>query len=256
MIACSSLRELGAGARLGLTAIVLTLAGGYLASVLYVQEHYANQDEDPELSLDDFVASYHGIDRPPRLLTAMEGPHGEEFLPEPGERRAILDWLRSDRISEDYDSLELGLSSPAEILDARCIRCHSRGAAEGGGIGDTLPLEFWDDIEPLAFGMRRDPVPEEILLTSTHAHASSLALISLAAALLLLATRWAGRSRDLLLAVHGLALAADLGAWWLARESAAFVAVILGAGLVYGLSLALALGLVVLDLWLPRRPRA
>jgi len=245
------LRELSAALRAGLSGVVLVLLLGWGASIAHLAEHHENRDGRTGVSLDDLQGAYHGLDRPAPLLARLEENHPPE-LPEE-ERRVLVSWLRGDRLSEGYDDLDLGDAAPAEILDRSCLGCHARRAEEGEGIGQSVPLEYWDDVKKVAYSLRVEPVPTEILLASTHTHALSLAAITLGIGLLLVGTRWPRFLRHGLCLVGGLALAADLACWWLARLNAAFVPILAVAGTVYVAAMTLASLAVLFDLWLPRR---
>ena len=61
----------------------------------------------------------------------------------------------------------------------------------------------------------------------------------------------------ILVGLTGLALMADIGSWWLAKQADVFVYVIVGAGGVYNGGTALLVLLITLDMWLPKgRARA
>jgi hypothetical protein len=245
------LRDLDFGARFALTLLVLVLAGGLAASAFHLVEHHQNRDEQPGVSLEDLEGAYHGVDTTAPLVMALERGHPNELAE--SERATLLKWLGSKRISEDYDNLDLGDAAPAELIQRGCVQCHAKGAKQGDGIGETLPLSRWDEIKPLAFSKQLSATPVSVLAASTHAHALSLGVLSIVIGLLLLATRWSAFVRNGLFAVAALALFADLASWWLARESASFVLVIAAAGLTYGIATALSLVAIVLDLWLPKR---
>jgi hypothetical protein len=244
------LRRLPFALRAGLSGVVLALGLGLWASLAHLRTHHEKRDEQPGLSLDDLVASYHGIHAPARLAESLRAGHAPE-LPAP-ERAALLAWLASARVAEDYDNADLGAQAPAEILAARCTSCHARASQDPGA---ALPLEYWDDVKKLAFARDLPATPLEIVTTSAHAHASSMALLTLAAMALAFCTRWPAWLRCGGAALGGLALAADLAGWFLARESAAFVHLIAGAGALWSGWMALSLSAVLLELWLPERER-
>jgi len=243
------LRELGAAVRLGLSGIVLSLLLGVWASLEHLEDHHQNRDGEAGVSMDDLVGAYHGLDRPARLVVSLEGGHPEE-LPA-AERTILLEWLGGGRVSEQYDDLELGDASPAEVIDRRCLDCHARQATEGDGIGQEVPLEYWDDVAKLAFSRSVEATPPEILVTSLHTHALSLALVSLAALGLLLATRWPQTIQGLLAAMGGVGLIVDLASQLAARGSEVFVWGVAAGGALWALSTVLACIAVLLDLWLP-----
>jgi len=248
LAAWPKLRELGFAPRLALSALVLVFLGGLAASALHLVQHHENRDEAPGVSLTDLRGAYLGVQTTAPLVSALQRGHSDE-LPA-AEREVLLRWLASGRISEDYDNLDLGDAAPAEMLQRSCVTCHSRQAEDE--LARALPLEYWDDVSKVAFSRRIDPVPVSILAASTHTHALALGTVTLAAAALLLATRWPRSVRHGLTLVVSLSLFADIGAWWAVRAIPSLFLALVAAGAVYLGTLALALLLVLLDLWLPR----
>jgi len=244
------LRSLPCALRAGLSGVLLALALGLWASLDHLRNSQERRDEVAGFTLDDLVANYHGIHAPSRLASAVRGGH-PEGLAAP-DRDALLAWLGSTRVAEDYDNADMGAHAPAEILAARCASCHARKSQDPGA---QLPLEFWDDVKQLAFARELPATPVEIVTTSLHAHASSMALLTLAVMALAWCTRWPAWLRSGGALVGGLALIADLGSWFLARESAAFVYVIAAAGVLWAAWMAFALVLVFAELWLEEKKR-
>lgn len=239
------LRSLPCALRAGLSGVVLALLLGLWASLDHLRTAEEKRDEVAGLSFDDLVANYHGIHAPSRLSEALRAGHAPQ-LPE-AERAALLAWLGSTRVAEDFDNADLGARAPAEILSARCTSCHARKSQDQGS---ALPLEYWDDVKQLAFARELPATPRELVVTSLHAHASSMALLTLAVMALCFCTRWPAWLRCGAALVGGLALVADLASWLLARESAAFVYVIAAAGALWACWMALALVSVLAELWL------
>jgi hypothetical protein len=175
-----------------------------------------------------------------------------QYLPDEEEYRSMVQWLESDRISEDYDSLELGDFAPAEIIAVRCLHCHNRDGAEAAEADPekVVPLEYWDDVKKVAFPKNLDPVPLSILVTSTHTHALTIPLVALVTSLLFLATAWPKGLRYGVVLLFFLALLLDVGSWWLARVWMPACYLILGAGGVFGALGGLQLLGAFLDTWL------
>ncbi len=243
------LRDLDLGARLALSCLVLVFAGGLAAAGAHLFLHHENRDERPGVSLEDLEGAYHGVRVTAPLILSMEREHPEE-LP-PAERELLVQWLRGERISEDYDNLDLGDSAPAEILARACLPCHSQAEATEG----VPPLEYWEDVSKVAFSREVQAVPLQILVASTHTHALALAGLSLVVGLLWLATRWPRALKSWLFALSCLALTADLACWWLARDNAALVLLIAVSGAVYVSTTGLFLLGILADLWLPASKR-
>ena len=240
------LKDLGLFFRLGISCLVVTLLGGYVVSGVHLRNHYDNRDERPGFTLDDVRAAYHGISSPSPLRVALEDGHPED-LSDP-DRAALLAWLDSERVSQDYDNLDLGDEAPAEIIAISCLDCHARGAADPGS---AVPLEYWDDVRPLAFSTEIQPAPDEIIALSQHTHAPSMAMVLLIVGALGAMTRWPRVLTGLLVLVGGAGLLVDMAGWWLAKDNAAWVYAIVGGGLAQGASVTLLGVLSLADLWLP-----
>lgn len=247
MVTASRLRALPAPARLGLSGIVLALLLGLWAALEQLDEHHRNRDGVPGVSLDDLTGAYHGLDRTAALAVALERGH-PEGLPA-AERNVLQAWLAGGKVSEQYDDLELGDSSPAEVLGRSCLDCHAR--TSGDAAAAAVPLEYWDDVARVAFSRSLEPTPRAILWTSLHTHATSLAVLSAVALALLWATRWPRGLAGWVAGVCGVSLAVDLACQLLARDFEALVLGVAVGGALWGLSLALTCALVLLDLWLP-----
>ncbi|HTF86980.1 MAG TPA: hypothetical protein VK843_01130 [Planctomycetota bacterium] len=245
-----SLRELGLAARLGLSALLVVISGGFIASGAHLINQHENRDERPGVSLTDLEGAYHGVQARAPLLEAIERGHPPELTA--AERGVLLSWLGGKRQSEDYDSIELGADAPAEILARRCVACHSRAGLEGEHKDAKVSLASWSDVSKLAISRRVEPLPAKVLAASTHAHALALAPLSLLLAVLVFATRFGRRLGGLLLATSGLALLADLSSWWLAREFSGLTPLIVVSGGVYALANAVSILLILADLWLAR----
>ncbi|MHC5005391.1 MAG: hypothetical protein ACYTJ0_19995 [Planctomycetota bacterium] len=251
------LRALPFGVRLGLSTLLLVMLGGFAASFTHLRDHHENRDERPGLTVDDLVGAYHGIRSEAPLLRALRADHPAELEGATplaaAERQTLLDWLEGDRISGDYDNLDLGDMAPAEIIAVNCLGCHARDAEQGGEAAATLPLEYWDDVRSVAFSREINPTATEIVVTSMHTHALSLSALSIVLAGLLILTRWPRTLVSAAIALAGLGLLADLAGQWLTRSSPGLVWMIVAGGGVYGGVSCLSILAVLADAWLPRR---
>lgn len=243
------LRNLSLGARLGLFGLILVIWMGHAASLYHMHDHYQNRDERPGMTLDDIRSAYHGLNSPAAIKTALERKH-PTGLPD-ATRDALLKWLASDKVAENYDNLDLGDQTPAELMAASCISCHDAKSAKekGGGVA----LSTWEDVRKVAFSRTINPVPVRVLAISTHTHALALAALSGVVIALTLKTRRCSKFVSLLVGINGLSLAADIAGWWLARHHSDVVYLIVGAGALYNVSLVLMTLLVVAELIAPAK---
>lgn len=249
------MRALPCVARLALTLLLLVNLGGFAASGVYLITHHENRDDRPGFTMDDVRGHYHGVRSGSPLVDALERKHpgeieGADPLPE-RQRLILLDWLGTDRLIEGFDDMDLGDDAPAEILAVSCLSCHTR--ASDDPIGQALPLEYWDDVRPLASSREITPVDPKVLLASTHTHAIGLGTISLLIVCLMLLTRWPSRLKNGLALICSLGLFVDLSAWWVARDVGSIVPLIVVGGTAYIGAMALMLLAILADLWLPER---
>jgi hypothetical protein len=244
-----TLRKLPLGARIGIGALVAVLLGGLCASGLYMKQHHEVRDGEKGLTMTDLEGAYHGVRATAPLVLALERNH-PEGLGE-ADRKVLSDWLGSNRITEDYDNLDLGESAPAEILDMSCLECHSRNSSDR--VASALPLEYWDDVKKLAFSREIEPADPKVLLASTHAHSLALSIQALVLALLALLTRFSRKLISGVLCVAGISLAVDIAGWWLARGAVAWVPALVAGGALFAATNAFLAVLVLLDLMLPDR---
>ncbi|MBC7835343.1 MAG: hypothetical protein H7Y88_09620 [Phycisphaerales bacterium] len=245
------LADLPWGARLGLAFLVLTLLGGLAASMQHLVFHHQNRDEQPGVSVEDIQGAYHGVKTTAPLRGALERNHPPAMSE--ADRDVLVKWIASDRISEDYDNLDLGDAAPNELIARNCLSCHGRSAADP--IAKTVPLEFFDDIKKVAFSREVSPVDIKILAASTHTHALSLGMLTIVVSALLLLTGLPRRLSGLAIFIAGFMLLADLAAWWIARDYADVVYIVIGAGAAYNATTAIMLVAVLVELLLGGRAK-
>jgi hypothetical protein len=242
------LRSLPYSFRVGIALLTITLLGGYIVSGLHLKWHYDNRDEEPGLTINDIIGAYHGVQSPSPLVSALEAGHPDD-LSEP-ERNALLEWLRGDRLSQDYDNLDLGENAPSEIIAFNCLDCHTR-TASGEQAFPSVPLEYWDDIQSIAYSKDIQPAGENIVAMSQHAHAPTMAIILIVIGWLTVCTRfWKGLT-GLVLMVSAAGLLVDMAGWWITRDYADFAyAVVVGGG-IYAAGTSLLGLMIIIDCLLP-----
>lgn len=242
------LRSLPFFARLGLTGMMVVLLLGMGASAAHLIYHDANRDESPEFTMDDVRAAYHGLDRPPVLQTSLEHGHPETLKPE--QREVLLKWARSGRITEDYDSIDLGAASPSEIIASSCVSCHAANGKDPKAA--AIRLASMENVKKVAFGKKVNPNPVKIVAASMHAHAPALGMLGIVLAGLTWMTRLQRGVAAGMIGLMGLALAMDFSCWWLARTYEPAVWGIVVGGAVSNGIMGLMTVLVVVDAWWPR----
>ena len=245
--------------RWGMALLALCLVGGYIVSGVYLHQHYEGRDERPGLTLRDIEGAYHGVTTPSPMLSALENGHPDDL--EPGllldqDREALIAWLKSDRVREDYENFDLGDQMPADIIAVSCLDCHARDAT-GNSAGEhavpEMSLEYAEEVFALADSTRILPKDPENIVRSLHAHAPSMAVCTMMLALLGGMTRFPRPLIGAVVLVAAVGLIADLAGQYLARVSVrewTYAIVLGGFAASAGVTL---LGLaVVIDALIPR----
>lgn len=242
------LRSLPYSFRVGIALLVVTLLGGYIVSGLHLSWHYDNRDEVPGLTMNDIIGAYHGVQTPSPLVSALESGHPDTLADR--DRTALLEWLRGGRLSQDYDNLDLGEEAPSEIIAVSCLDCHTRTASAAGSM-PGVPLEYWDDIQSIAYSKNIQPAGANIVAMSQHAHAPSMAVILIVLGWLAICTRFCKRLTGVILMVSGAGLLVDMGGWWITRQYADFAYALVVGGGVYAIGTTLLGLMVIFDCLLP-----
>lgn len=243
------LRSLPFFGRVGLTGLMVVLLLGMGASAAHLVFHDGNRDESPDFTMDDVRAAYHGLDRPPVLQTSLERGHPETLKPE--QREVLLKWVKSGRISEDFDSIDLGAASPSEIIASSCVSCHAASGKDAKAAAIRLaPMEA---LKKVAAPKRVNVTPVKIVAMSMHTHALALGMLGIVLAGLAWMTRLPRGLAAGMIGLTGIALATDFSCWWLARTyEPAVWGIVVGGAISNGL-MGLMTVLVVVDAWWPMR---
>jgi len=244
------LRDLPGSARLGVFALMLLIIGGLAASGAHLFFHDQNRDEQPGLTTTDIKGVYHGVNATAPLLSSLRAGHPETLLP--NDRETLIKWLEGTRIAEDYDNLDLGDAAPGELIASNCASCHASRSTVPDAM-PSLPLERWDDVKAVAFSKDIRPNDVKILAASTHTHALSLATLAAVVSLLLLMSTWPRMLVGLLVGIMGVALTADMAAWWISRPYENAIYVIIACGAAFSGSMALACLMVMAEVFKPAK---
>jgi hypothetical protein len=233
------LRALVLPARLLLTFFILGAAAGLAAGEGTVLAAHAGADGRPGLSMEDLRRVFHGREGWTLLASKVDGGSMEKHVPVPSERKVLLDWARAGAAREGFDA-------PRAVLDLRCVKCHSPGGEnEGSPFADSreggaryeLVARYAEPDRGMSLAARA---------TTTHTHLFSLSVLLglLGFAFLLTNTRAPVKVAAVTLPFLGMAV--DIGCWWLAMLSPAFVWGIVAGG---GLMAAGTVVLIVRPLW-------
>lgn len=243
------IRDFGCGVRFALTVLAVFVLGGSGVSGYFMKIHHDARDEVAGFTVDDIRAHYHGIQSKSSMLRALESGHAPDLSD--ANRTALIDWLTGDSLRDDYDNFDLGDFAPETIIAENCVSCHAADA-RGEGAYPRVSLRYFDEVMSVSTSREVYPMNEKVMYQSLHAHALGLAPLAFITVLLLGMTRAPRALVGLIALVTAVGLFVDLGMWIGARYWEPGVYLIVAGGFAFQGGLALALLIVIADLWLPR----
>ncbi len=234
-----SLRALEPPARILLSLFLLAAGAGIAVGEENVLATVGAADGDPALSLEDLRRTYHGRPGWTLLGSKVDGGSMEKHVPIPSERRTLVDWARAGARRGDFDAARA-------VLDARCVRCHSPG-----GEKEDAPFAASREAGAVHALVANHAGPDRGMTlakrsTTTHAHLLGMGTLFLALGAVFLLTNTRRGTRAAVVAAPFVGMALNIGGWWLAILSPAFVwGIVLGGAI----TAAGAAALVVRPLW-------
>ncbi len=163
----------------------------------------------------------------------------EKHVPVPSERKTLVEWARGGAPREGFDA-------PRTVLDLRCVKCHSPGGekeespfadSREGGARFELVARYAEPDRGMSLAARA---------TTTHTHLFSLTMLLGLLGFVFLLTNTRTPVKIAAVAVPFLGMFLDIGSWWLAIPSPAWVWGVVAGG---GLMAAGAAVLVLRPLW-------
>ena len=217
------LRALALPGRLLVTLFLLGASAGLAAGEFNILASHADADGRPGLSMEDLRRTFHGRPGWTLLASKVDGGSMEKHAAVPSERKALLDWAKAGARREDFDAAR-------KVMDLRCVKCHSPGGekeespfAEAREAGAR-----WDLVA--AYAKPDHGMSTAARTTTTHAHLFAMStLYALLGAVFLLTNTRRG-VKAVAVSLPFLGMFVDIGSWWLALLSPAFVYTIMTGG--------------------------
>lgn len=232
-------------ARILLTLFLAGVAAALAAGEGTILVSHAGADGRPGPSLEDLRRVYHGRPGWTLLASKVEGGSMEKHVPVPSERKVLVDWSRAGAPRDGFDPV-------ARVLDARCVRCHSAGGEkEGSPFAEIREAGARYDL------VARYAAPDRGMglaarATTTHAHLFSLSVLLGLLGFAFLFTNTRPRAKIAAVALPFAGMFLDVGCWWLALFSPAFVAGIVAGGTMLAAGILVLIGRPLWEMWGPR----
>ncbi len=271
-------------ARITVSLFVAMLGFGYLGALGNLYHRHELADGQPGLTDNDLKAHFHGITvdveddasdvvAMSRMLEkVVPGASMRKHLTAGDEAdvRTLIAWLEQGAQASTFQTESLvqeGDPSAEDVIAGRCLRCHN---ADDGEKADTpygpdiftveqdmvyryakpgTAVDTIADADAMPGRKKIGPQTLAQLFLVTHIHMLSIPVFTLILAGLFALTGWSTRWKTIIGPLPMIAIAVDFAGWWLARSSEMFLPLLLIAGPVFGLSLAMQIFAVLGSLW-------
>ena len=234
--------ELPYSQRVLYTATLFILGMGYLFALLNLYFTYAGRagGNPVLLSYEDIVVAYSGSGKGSRLEAALRGPMST-MLPA-DERNAVLTWAAEGTGRPLYEK------TVAPLLEKRCSACHD-------GSNPHLPnLIGFDNLKKVT---EKDTGANiATLVRVSHIHLFGLTMVFfILGSIFSHAHLRRTRLKSVMIVMPFAALVADIGAWYLTKLYPPFAWVVIGGGLLMGVSFGFMWLVSLWQLWVSPAPQ-
>jgi len=230
------LAKLALGYKVAVTLFLVNVLLAFFFAYTHLRYTVQYRDGEAGISFTDLRIFFSGDPTNCRLETMIAGPMRAKFA-SPDERETVEQWIADGAPEQSYPDVE-------PIFKARCIRCHGPG-----GEKSEAPLTSFDEVT--SFTQTADTGIE-------YPHLAQLSLISMAVMTALSAlvvwlfylSRFRGAWKEIVALLTFAAIFCNVLSWWSAKQSAAFIHIIVGSGVLLAALILLMAVLVFLDLWI------
>jgi len=231
-------------ARILLTLFLLGVSAALAAGEGNILASHAGADGRPGLSFEDLRRVFHGRPGWTLLASKLDGGSMEKHIPVPSERKVLLDWAGSGARREDFEAA-------ARVLDLRCVKCHSSGGEkEGSPFAEIREAGARYDLVVRYAEPDRGMSPAA-RTTTTHAHLFSLSMLLGLLGFVFLFTNTRPRVKTAAVVLPFAGMFMDVGCWWLAILSPAFVAGIVAGGAMLASGILVLVARPLWEMWGP-----
>lgn len=218
------------------TMFLLTIGIGMLFALVYVYDTHQGNDGKPGLSVADIRIAYYGKHQQTRLGAAINGPMSDRF-DSPEQKQVILHWIDKGASEEGYKR------DVAPIVNTHCIMCHSAEAGMG-----LPPLTSYAAIKKLTKTDTGASI--ESLVRVSHIHLFGISFILLLLGRIFLLCEMPVMLKRITVAIPFLAMLADILSWFATKVLPGFAYVVMIAGMLLYLSIAVQIVVSLYQMWL------
>ena len=221
------------------TCFLLLVGLGYLMATAYLYVSHEMNDGKPGLSISDVADSYYGNRSGTRLEAAMRGPMAG-FIEE-GDRDLMVAWLK-DGAGEDHFEHEI-----KPILQKTCLNCHV--ASSGMNLPDFSTYAGIHKVAEVDTGMSMAS-----LLKVSHIHLFGISLLLFMLGGIFIQTEINVWFKRFLVVSPMVAVFVDVASWFLTKWDSHYAIVVIAAGAILGMSMALQILISLFQIWTLKAP--
>ena len=222
--------------KVALTLFLLVAGLGYLLGFLNIYLTYSPTDQKPGMSIADIRIAFWGAREGTKLEKAMDGSMKQYFSSDADYKKA-KNWVTSGADKAAFDA------QVKPVFDGSCSVCHSAEAK----VADVVTVSY-EDVQPLLAQDTGKSIPRLVALSHTHVLATLPVVFILA--LIFSFSRFGEPLKTVVMGFSAIAIVLDVGAWWLAKLSAALAPLVILGGLCLAVSFLVLIVLSLYDLWL------
>ena len=219
------------------SAFLLTIGVAYLFALAYLYLIDVEPHTKHGMGLvAGVIMKYYGQRDTTRLEAALRGPM-EEYVSD-SQRKQLIQWIRQGAGEAEFVKVQ-------PILTQACAECHSASSGTG------LPL-LTSYAEVARYTKVDLGQSMKSLVRVSHIHLFGMSFIFMLTSLIFVFSDMPPSVRAFLVTIPFLAIWLDIGSWWFTKHDPIFAYIVIGGGVLMGLSLALQIGLSLYDMWFAR----
>lgn len=222
------------------TSFLLLVGLGYLMATSYLFVTHEMNDGKPGLSVADVANSYYGNRSGTRLEAAIRGPMSGNISPEDSE--VMVAWLK-DGAQEEHFANDI-----KPILDKTCLACHVQ--ASGMNIADFSTYQGLHKFAEVDTGMSTAS-----LLKLSHIHLFGISLLLFMLGTIFIQAEVNVWFKRFLVVSPMFAVFVDVLSWFLTKYDSHYAVIVIAAGALLGMSMALQILISLYQIWTLKRPK-
>lgn len=221
------------------TSFLLLVGLGYMMAMSYLYVTHEMNDGKPGLSVADVAASYYGNRSGTRLEAAIRGPMAANISDE--DRNVMVAWLKDGAEEEHY------AKDIKPILEKTCLACHVQSS--NMNLPDFSSYAGIHKFAEVDTGMSMTS-----LLRLSHIHLFGISLLLFMIGSIFIQAEVNVWFKRFLVVSPMLAVFVDVLSWFLTKWDSHYAVIVIVAGGILGMSMALQILISLYQIWTLKKP--